>query len=257
MNLAGRPAARSEAARRGHRLPRAVPMWLRRRIEIDNTTLLDFVSSMAATVPAGARVLDAGAGEGRYRSDFVHTRYIGVDLAVGDADWDYHDLDVLSSLIELPFSDGTFEAVLCTQVLEHVTEPQQVLKEIRRALKPGGRLFLTAPQSWHQHQKPHDYYRYTSFGLRYLFEQAGLQVQSIQPMGGYFWYLSFQLQNINYWLFPHGSRGRKWTWPIRLVFGVIFQLCFPLLLYYLDRFDHQKDETFGYLCVAIRPVAVA
>jgi len=209
---------------------------------------------VAASVPAGARVLDAGAGEGRYRPEFAHTRYVGVDLAVGDVAWSYHDLDAIGDLVRLPFGANTFDAALCTQVLEHVNEPYLVLQEIQRVLKPGGRLFLTAPQSWHQHQKPHDYYRYTSFGLRYLFEKAQLRAQSIQPMGGYFWYLSFQLQNINYWLFPRGTRGRKWTWPLRAVFGVIFQLGFPLLLYYLDRLDRQKDETFGYLCVAIKPL---
>ena len=244
---------RSHTAKQGHRLPRSVPMWIRRRVEVDNTALVDFIERVAPTVPAGARVLDAGAGEGRYRPKFAHTCYTGVDLAVGDVTWDYHGLDAICTLTRLPFNPDTFDAVICTQVLEHVTEPQQVLQEIQRVLKAGGRLFLTAPQSWHQHQKPHDYYRYTSFGLRYLFERAGLQPQSIQPMGGYFWYLSFQLQNVNFWLFPRGMRGRRWTWPIRALFGVVFQLFFPLIFYYLDRLDRQKDETFGYVCIAIKP----
>jgi hypothetical protein len=48
-------------------------------------------------------------------------------------------------------------------------------------------------------------------------------------------------------------RGRRWTWPIRALFGVVFQLFVPLILYYLDRLDRQKDETFGYVCIAIKP----
>ena len=254
MSRSRHPDGRPTLIWRGHRLPRVVPMWLRRRIEVDNTALLDFVGHVSALVPAGARVLDAGAGEGRYRPEFEHTRYVGIDLAVGDVSWHYQDLDAMGDLSRLPFVTGLFDAVLCTQVLEHITEPQRVLCEIQRVLRPGGRLFLTAPQSWHQHQKPHDYFRYTSFGLRYLFEHAGLEVQSVEPMGGYFWYLSFQLQNINYWLFPRGTRGRQWTWPVRALFGIIFQLALPLILYYLDRFDRQKDETFGYVCIAAKPV---
>ena len=255
--MPAKSSQRNELKWRGHRLPGYVPMWLRRRVEMDNTALLDFVGQVAATVPAGARVLDAGAGEGRYRPEFAHTKYVGIDLAVGDGTWDYHDLDAISNLIELPFGTNTFDAVMCTQVLEHVPEPLRVLQEIARVLKPGGRLFLTVPQSWHQHQKPHDYYRYTSFGLRYLFGRAGLQPQSIEPMGGYFWFLAFQFHNINFWLFPRGMRGRKWTLPLRALFGVIFQLFFPFVFYYLDRLDHQKDETFGYTCIVVKPIAAA
>lgn len=197
-------------------------------------------------------MLDAGAGQGRFRPVLAHTRYIGVDLAVGDTTWDYSRLDVISDLTHLPFGQSTFDAVLCTQVLEHVSEPLLVLQEIARVLKPGGRLFLSAPQSWPQHQKPYDFFRYTSFGLRHLFAKAGLHPESIRPMGGYFWFLSFQLQNINYWLFPKGMRGRIWTWPLRALFGLIFQLILPLILYYLDPLDRIKDETFGYLCIAVK-----
>ena len=254
MNEPQRKLSRQQQlARRGHRLPWIVPMWLRRRVEMDNTALLDFVGRVAATVPAGALVLDAGAGEGRYQPEFAHTRFIGVDLAVGESEWDYHGLDAICTLIDLPFETNTFDAVLLTQVLEHVTEPQRVINEICRVLKPGGRLFLTVPQSWHQHQKPHDYFRYTSFGLKYLFEHAGLRPQSIEPMGGYFWVLAFQFHMLNYWLFPRGMRWRKLTLPLRALNAVIFQLFFPFILYYLDRFDRQKDETFGHACIAVKP----
>jgi len=234
-------------------LPAFVPQWIQRRVEVDNHVLFEFIEQAGASVPPGALVLDAGAGDGRYRQEFAHTRYIGVDLAVGDVSWDYSGLGAVCDLAALPFASGSFDAVLCTQVLEHVAEPQLVLREVCRVLKPGGRLFLSAPQSWHQHQKPHDYYRYTSFGLRYLLERAGLQVQSMRNMGGYFWFLAFQLQNINYWVFPKGMAGRRWTWPLRVLNAAVFQVGLSLLLYYLDPLDRIKDETFGYVCVAVRP----
>jgi SAM-dependent methyltransferase len=220
---------------------------------VDAYVLYDFVEKAGSSLEPNTLVLDAGVGEGRYASEFAHTRYIGVDLAVGDVQWDYSGLDAICDLAKLSFRRDTFDAAICTQVLEHVPEPAQVLNEICRVLKPGGRLFLSAPQSWHQHQKPHDYYRYTSFGLRYLFEHAGLKVESIRPMGGYFWFLSFQLQNINYWAFPRGMRGRRWTWPLRAMFGLVFQLVMPLILFYLDPLDRIKDETFGYACVVVKP----
>ncbi len=239
--------------KQGERLPGFIPQWIKRRVETDIYLIYDFIDEIAALLPSQTRVLDAGAGEGRFKADFAHTCYTAVDLAVGDVAWDYSNLDAISDLTGLPFAANMFDAALCTQVLEHVPEPQQVIQEISRVLKPGGRLFLSAPQSWCQHQKPYDFFRYTSFGLRHLFEQAGLETESIRPMGGYFWFLSFQLQNINYWLFPRGMHGRQWTWPIRVLLSLIFQLIMPLFLYYLDPLDQQKDETFGYLCIAVKP----
>lgn len=240
-------------SRRSERVPSWIPEWLKRRIEVDIYALQDFGDEMEAMVADGAYTLDAGAGEGRFKGNLAHTHYIGVDLAVGDATWDYSGLDVICDLTDLPFTDAAFDAAVCTQVLEHVPQPLQVLREIRRVLNPGARFFLSAPQSWPQHQKPHDFYRYTSFGLQHLIARAGMQVESLRPIGGYFWFLSLQLQNMNYWLFPRGMRGRRWTWPLRALFGYLFQLGLPVALFYLDRLDRTKDETMGYLCIAVKP----
>lgn len=232
------------------RAPRFLPEWVRQRIEVNVFHLFDFMEKAGAAHDADALVLDAGSGEGRFYQEFAHTRYIGIDLAVGDETWDYTKLDAVSELSALPFATGTFDSVLCTQVLEHVQEPYLVLAELCRVLKTGGCLYLSCPQSWHQHQKPHDYFRYTSFGLRYLLDKAGYDVSELTPMGGYFWYLSFQLQNMNYWVFPRDRRYRLLTLPFWLMGAFLFQLVLPLILFYLDPLDRAKDETFGYTCRA-------
>jgi SAM-dependent methyltransferase len=237
------------------RLPRFLPPWLKKRIEVNVYKLNHFMRQSGSHIPRDALLLDAGAGEGRFKSFFSHTRYIGVDLAIGDTQWDYSSLDAISNLETLPFPPETFDAAVCTQVLEHVPEPQQVVNEISRVLKPGGTFFLSAPQSWHQHQKPHDYYRYTSFGLRYILEKSGLRVESIEPLGGYFWFLSFQLQNSVYWVFSFRDQKYRWlTLPIRALMALFFQIIAPFFLYFLDDLDPVKDETFGHVCVALKPV---
>jgi SAM-dependent methyltransferase len=231
---------------------RALPSWLSKRIEVNRYETLRLLEQAQTQISTGARVLDAGSGEGRYRNYFEHTCYTGVDLAVGDEQWDYTGLDVLGDLRKLPFADGSFDAAVCIQTLEHVNEPMKVTNEIGRVLRPGGRYYLSAPMCWHQHQKPHDYFRYTSFGFRYLLEQSGMRVLEMIPMGGYFWFLSFNLQLLHTRLFP--KPRNRWTWilqlPFQLVVQSIFFVILPVFLFYLDRLDKTKDHTLGWVCIA-------
>src|SRR5436190_20287439 len=97
--------------RRERLMPRFVPQWLQRRVELDTYVLFDFVERSGASVVPGSRVLDAGAGAGRFCGGFAHTRYTGVDLAVGDAAVDYSGLDAICTLTALPFAEGGFDAV--------------------------------------------------------------------------------------------------------------------------------------------------
>lgn len=228
-----------------------LPGWLSKRIEVNRIESLRLLEQAQAQIPPGARVLDAGSGEGRYQHYFTHTRYTGLDLAVGDTAWDYTGLDVIGDLRWLPFPDDVFDAAVCIQTMEHVNEPMRVINEIGRVLKPGGRFYLSAPMSWHQHQKPHDYFRYTSFGFTYLLEQSGMEVLEMRPMGGYFWFLSFNLQMLHYWLFPKPrSAWLRWLqMPFKLATQLIFFILLPLLFYYLDRLDKVKDHTLGWVCI--------
>ena len=199
----------------------ALPPWLRKRIEVNWNESLALLQQAQEQIPPNAHVLDAGSGEGRYKQMFDHTRYVGLDLAVGDVAWDYTGLDSIGDLRELPFADNSFDAALCVQTLEHVNDPFKVIGEIGRVLKPGGRFYLSAPMAWHQHQKPHDYFRYTSFGFQHLLEQSGMRVVEMRPMGGYFWFLSFNLQMLHFWLFPRINN--RWQWWLQLPYQAVVQ----------------------------------
>jgi SAM-dependent methyltransferase len=93
-------------------------------------------------------------------------------------------VDVYSIAHALPFGDNEFDIVLCTEMLEHVPDPQAVLSEIQRVLRPGGRLIMTTPFLVPLHEEPYDFFRYTSHGLRHLCASASLKIELIKPFAG-------------------------------------------------------------------------
>ena len=155
--------------------------------------LEDFLTRCAQSVPPGGRVLDAGAGETYYRALFSQARYHAADFAkVGSKV--YGRLDYVCDLANIPAQDGVYDVVLCTQVLEHLPEPRQALEEIYRVLKPGGRLWFSAPLFFPEHEIPFDFFRYTRYGLEHLLRSAGFRVCELEGMEGYYGALSFQLR---------------------------------------------------------------
>jgi len=194
------------------------------------------VAQFAATLPANARILDAGSGEGAYKHHFKAHNYTGLDLAIGDQKWDYTHLDVIGDLSALPFPDNIFDAAINIVTLEHVTDPRRVLQELARVLKPGARLLLAVPHEWEVHQHPHDFFRYTRYGVEALARDAGLQILSLEPGGGYFRLLSRRLLN----------GGQFFSFPLNLLWLFLVAPA-ALILPFFEPFDRKKDFTLGYL----------
>jgi SAM-dependent methyltransferase len=215
---------------------RRLPAWLRRRVFTFETFIEDSVSAFARSLPAGARLLDAGAGEAQYAHWFLHVRYVGVDLAIGDPQWDYRRLHAIADLEQLPFADAAFDAALHIVTLEHLARPAQALAELARVMRRGAALLLVAPQEWEVHQAPHDYYRYTRHGLEYLLAQAGFEIEEIRPAGGLFLVISRRLLN--------ACQMMPWLLPL---FAPL-----ALLASWLDPLDRRQDFTLGYRCLARR-----
>lgn len=153
--------------------------------------LRDFLARAARDVEPGQHVLDAGAGRAQYRELFAHARYETADfLAVPGKK--YTAPEYVCDLTAIPVEDARFDHVVCTQVLEHLPEPALALAEFHRVLKPGGRLWLTAPFFYGEHERPYDFFRYTQYGLRHLLEGAGFTVVELGWLEGYLGTLSYQ-----------------------------------------------------------------
>lgn len=149
-----------------------------------------FVQRAADAAPIGALVLDAGAGEGYYRSLFSKSRYQAADLC--KIEKAYGRIHYICDLTHIPIQDAAYDLVVCTQVMEHVPDPDRVLAEFYRVLKPSGQLWFSAPFFFPEHEVPYDFYRYTHFGLKHLLQTAGFEVQEIDWLEGYSASLAFQ-----------------------------------------------------------------
>jgi len=216
-----------------------MPAPLRRWVLHFEVSIEDAVEAFSHSLPAGSRVLDAGAGEGQYKHYFRHHRYCGFDLAIGDTTWNYAQLDVLGDLPALPFRDAAFDACISIVTLEHVQRPGTVVREMARALAPGGRILIVTPFEWEEHQQPHDYFRFTRFSLDLLMQQAGLENITISPVGGMFRLLSRRLFNALQF-FPG---------PLMFV-AALFLVPPALVLPLFEPLDRQKNFTLGYICTA-------
>jgi SAM-dependent methyltransferase len=138
----------------------------------DYLCLIDLLNAVRDMAPLEApRVLDYGCGGSPYRSLFTGAVYHRADLA-GGADLDFP----FTSDSRLPPEVGNYDLVLSSQVLEHVLDPALYLSECFRVLKPGGKLLVTTHGTFWDHACPHDYWRWTAFGLRKAVENAGFGV---------------------------------------------------------------------------------
>ena len=121
------------------------------------------------------RVLDIGCGQKPYEQLFSCDEYIGIE-----SDTPQNRLgkkaDIFYDGFTIPFADHYFDCIFISQVFEHVFNPDQLLDEIYRLLKPQGYLLMTVPFIWDEHEQPHDFARYSSFGIRHLLEKKGFKI---------------------------------------------------------------------------------
>jgi SAM-dependent methyltransferase len=159
--------------------------------------VIEFLQRAARTLAPEHTILDVGSGLAPYRELFTHTSYT-------TCDWDQSiyspDVppDIVSPADQIPVEDESFDAVLCTEVLEHVPAPWEVLSEFHRIVRPGGAVWITVPFTWPLHEQPHDYYRYTKFGLHSLLERAGFSQVDVVPLTDAFSTLSQLVHDLEF-----------------------------------------------------------
>jgi SAM-dependent methyltransferase len=188
------------------------------------------------------RILDLGCGDQPYARlvGRGNLDYIGVDRSLEHSPLP----DVCADSLKLPFRDGSFDTILSTQVIEHVSDPSEMMREISRVLKPSGHVIMTAPQAWPLHEEPRDFFRYTRYGLQVLAQRYDLEIVYIQERGGGVLALA-QLGNV----LLHERFGRHSL--LRFFLKLILS---PILSFFklLDKMLYDPKFTLGYVMVAYK-----
>jgi SAM-dependent methyltransferase len=131
------------------------------------------------------KLLDFGCGAKPYLSLFAVDEYIGLDFDNPAHDHRNEQIDIIYDGKNIPFPDNHFDSILCSEVVEHLFDLPHTLNEMHRVLKKGGKMLVTCPFVWNEHELPYDYARYTQFALKDIFEKKGFSVLLAEKKGNF------------------------------------------------------------------------
>ena len=177
------------------------------------------------------KTLDVGAGLKPFRDYFQSAEYITLDSDPALKP------DVVGDVVALPFPDGTFDSVVCLEVLEHVDKTQRAISELTRVLKPGGTFLVSMPMHWPLHYEPNDFWRITKYGFRVLLSPH-YHIEQEEKIGGLFSFLGARIAEsaalFLYRLLPFLPKRMRYALghianiPLSLVFFLLSLVLDPL-----------------------------
>lgn len=208
-------------------------------------------------IPSGNRILDAGAGEQPFKKYCSHLKYVSQDFAQYNPTelqqglqmntWDYGKLDIISDIASVPEPNNSFDAIMCTEVLEHIINPREAINEFSRLLKKNGHLILTAPFCSLTHFAPfHFYTGFSKFFYQNVLKENGFKIIEIQPNGNYFEYVAQELRRIN-------SIGEKYSTNYYITNEEKIQLQKSLKI--MERFSKNDKGSSDMLCFGFHTLA--
>jgi ubiquinone/menaquinone biosynthesis C-methylase UbiE len=172
----------------------------------NESTRVDWIENTLKKIPSGHTILDAGAGESQFKKFCTHLNYIAQDFGQYDGSgevglqtgaWDNSKLDIVSDITAIPLPDASVDAIMCTEVLEHIPNPVGALQEFSRLVKPNGYLLITAPFASLTHFAP---YHFASGLSRFFYEhhlsRMGFAIEELQLNGNYFEYIAQENRRI-------------------------------------------------------------
>lgn len=211
-----------------------------------------FVVHQLSSLLDNSYLLDAGCGSQKYKKYCAHLIYKGQDFGqytkdlkkmlgsdgVGGKDgYEYGNLDYVCDIWNINEKDQAFDAILCTEVFEHIPFPNEAIKEFSRLLKSNGILILTAPSNCLRHMDP--YFFYSGFSDRWyekVLKDNGFEIISLEPVGDYYRWIAVEIYRT---MSTHNF--------------LIKLLLFPVFLFYF--FKRKNQASIDTLCMGYHVLA--
>jgi SAM-dependent methyltransferase len=196
---------------------------------------IKWVKAALAELPKGAKILDAGAGELQYKKFCEHLEYVSQDFCQyeGSGDgrglqmggWDTSKIDIVCDITNIPEKDSSFDAILCTEVFEHIPEPLVALKEFSRLLKPGGKLILTAPFGSLVHFAPYHFNTgFSKYWYEHHFPKNGMKICRLESNGDWFDLCHQEIARLG----PASRKYKEPLWPLAMIISLLGIFYFKL-----------------------------
>lgn len=198
---------------------------------------------------AKGKVLDIGCGNKPYEKEFGEqiSSYVGCDIIQSNL----NKVDILCLANNIPLENSYFDTIFSTQTIEHVEDHQGLVNEASRLIKPGGFFIVSGPMYWHLHEEPYDFFRFTKYGFKYIFEKAGFEIVEINSNGGMWattgqnFIHSFMYSKSNHF-FIRSSRFLFYRLRIYWFINSFFS--------WLDKVDYNPVNTMNYVVVGRKPL---
>ena len=226
-----------------HKIAEYIDFYAGARIENERH---QWVIQQLKALPESSKILDAGAGEMRYKPYCKHLSYTAQDFGEynGTDDghgfhkkWDTSGIDVKCDICDMPFQENEFDAVLCTEVLEHVPQAEQAVAELIRVLKPGGVLIITAPFTSYTHFSTYHFCTgFNKYWYEYIFEKYDVEIKKDDWYGNY-----FSMLRVDMWRVMEMSEKYCGHRP-----GIFFMILTTLYCRYLRKIERNDSGSSEY-----------
>jgi ubiquinone/menaquinone biosynthesis C-methylase UbiE len=221
----------------------------------NESSRVEWLEKTLHKIPAGLTILDAGAGESQFKRFCTHLNYVAQDfgkyegtgeVGLQTGTWDNSKLDIVSDITAIPRPDASFDAIMCTEVLEHVPDPVAALAELNRLLKPGGYFVITAPFASLTHFAPYHFATgFNQFFYDHHLGNFGYDILDKQMNGNYFEYIAQEVRRIKRMAMEYaGTR-------LNLIDKILVHAILPLL----QRLSRKGNKSNEILCYGIHILA--